>query len=230
LVAKIDAEDARALHAACLSASHSERRAGYRRLGSLLHDIAWRRVAGDPRLHHLAEESMQEALLTIWRALERGRGPDAPERFVAWAATIVVNKVREGIRRLEPRGAPGRTKRVALSRQRSLDAPAREGEATLGERLVDENATGGEAAFESVGVHAEMRELVADIVRVETVSEASRRVLLLGYIEGFDDADLAEHLGTTRANVHVIRSRDLAKLRAAVDFMARLRGLYGEPT
>ena len=224
-MARIDAERSSRLHATCLSRSAREQRAGYERLGRLLHDIAWRRVAGDPRLHHLAEESMQEALLTIWRALEAGRGPDAPERFVGWAATIVLNKVREGVRRLEPRGRAGRTKRVALSRQRSLDRPPRPGESSLAERLAAEES---EDPIEAAATYAEIRDLVAEITRVETVSERSRTVLLRGYVEGWDDAALADHLNTSRANVHVIRSRDLAKLREAGDYMDRLRALYGE--
>ena len=54
----------------------------------------------------------------------------------------------------------------------------------------------------------------------------SRRVLLEGYIGGLDDDELAASLGTSRANVHVIRHRDLAKLRRVDDYMRRLAAWY----
>jgi RNA polymerase sigma factor (sigma-70 family) len=219
----MDKNRSSALYDACLEPSRRTRRNAYRQLGRFLHDVAWRRVAGDPRLHHLAEESMQEALLTIWRALEEERGPDDRERFLAWAATIVVNKVREGIRRLEPRGAVRRTKRVALSRQRSLDAPPRPGIPSLGETLPDDDAaTDSETAIAAAAI----RDLVAEIATIEAVSERSRLVLLEGFLGGLDDAALSQKLGTSRSNVHVIRSRDLGKLRAEADFMARLAAFY----
>ncbi len=169
---------------------------------------------------------MQEALEAIWRALEADRGPDAPERFVAWSAMIVVNKLREAIRRLEPKGAAGRTRRVALSRQRSLEAPPRPGELPLADRLQDAEGRDAEDELETKESYARIRDTIGDIAGLDAVSEASRTVLLRGFLEDWDDAALADHLGTTRANVHVIRSRDLAKLRAHPEFMTRLRALY----
>ena len=59
------------------------------------------------------------------------------------------------------------------------------------------------------------------------LSEASRTVLIKGYLEGWDDAELAEHLGTTRGNVHVLRCRGLARLRAHGAFMDQLARWLG---
>jgi transcriptional regulator len=51
-------------------------------------------------------------------------------------------------------------------------------------------------------------------------------VLARGFLEGVEDEELADLLGTTRANVHVIRCRDLAKLREDESFLAQLSELY----
>lgn len=212
----------RELHAACQATTEPEQTAGYRRLGEILHRVAWRHVTHDPRLHPLAEEAMQESLEIVWRHLAAGRGPE-PAVFVAWATVIVVNKVREGVRRLEPstRGRP--TLRVALSRQVSLDAPNARGGEPMAELL-----SGDTPDMDEGLAYQELCALIAHIRDMTEISEQSRTVLLRGYIEGLDDAELAGVLATSRANVHVIRCRDLARLRAVPAFMARLRQLRGD--
>lgn len=213
--------DAAALHDACRDADPRVRAEAFRRLGQLLYRLVWPRVRERPDLHGLAEDAAQEALVTVWRQLEAGRGPEERERFVGWAARIAVNKLLDGLRRIEPEGAPERTRRVAASRQVSLDAAAGDDAraATLGERLADADAPPADAGAFARG----LRDVLWRIRDVSSVSERSRTVLLLGYLEDWDDAELAEHLGTTRANVHVIRCRDLAKLRGDAAFMRALR-------
>jgi len=217
------AVDARQLYEACQSPELRAREAAYRELGRLLYPIAWRRVKDDPRLHHLAEDCTQETLVTVWRQLEAGRGPDRPESFVSWCATIVVNKLREALRRLNPAPELRRSKRIAQSRIISLDASEGEDEPALAETTPDD-APGAEEAI----VYREIRDLVREIQSIPEISEQSRIVLLRGFVEGWDDAELAELLHTTKANVHVIRCRDLAKLRALPRYIERLRRFYTE--
>jgi RNA polymerase sigma factor (sigma-70 family) len=207
------------LYHACRAEDEPARTEAYQRLGRLLYRVAWQRVAHDPPLHPLAEEAMQESLEQVWRHLDAGTGP-APESFIAWAITILINKVREGRRRLEPVGHSRPTRRVALSRQVSLDASTEPTGEALGDRLAAE----AEAMDEGLA-YQELQALVAEIRHLEALSLPSRTVLLRGYIEGLDDEELARLLRTSRANVHVIRSRDLAKLRNLPDFMARLERL-----
>lgn len=209
------------LLARCQAARLPQREAAFEELGRLLYAVAWRRVAGRPELEHLAEDCMQEALLIVWQRLEAGQGPMAPERFIGWCVTILLNKLREHLRRLEPRGLPGRTMRVGLSRLTSLDAPVGEDGGSLGQRLGD-----GTDDLETQQAYREIQALVREIGRIDAISEASRRVLLEGYIGGLDDDELAASLGTSRANVHVIRHRDLAKLRRFDDYMRRLAAWY----
>lgn len=213
--------DAAALLAACRDDDPRTRAEAFQRLGRLLYRLLWPRVRARSDLHDLAEDAAQEALVSVWRQLDAGRGPEDPDRFVGWAARIAVNKLLDALRRREPEGDPERARRVAASRQISLDAAAGDDEraAPLGERLADPDAPDADEGALARG----LRDVLWRIRDVASVSEASRTVLLRGYLEDWDDAQLAEHLGTTRANVHVIRCRDLAKLRSDDAFMRALR-------
>lgn len=206
----------------CASAAEREREAGFRELGRILYTALWRQVADRPDLQHLAAESSQEALGIIWRQLQSGRGPAEPQHFVGWCVVIASNKLREALRRREPRARLQPAKRVAASRQVSLDAVPSDDRESLGELLAGE---------ERPEVEAERRLALAALLRMVAesgvISEQSRTVLLKGYLEGWDDAELAEYLETTRGNVHVIRCRDLAKLRGEPDFMAQLARWFG---
>jgi len=218
----MDAVEVRELYQACLAPGLRERELAFQRLGRLLYPIAWRQVKDDSHLQHLAEDCTQEALVIIWQRLGKGRGPDRPDRFVSWCAAIVVNKVREEVRRLNPTPAVRRAKRVGLGQLVSLDAPATEERPALAETAARDAPSADDAV-----AYAAIRDLVREIRTIPEISEQSRTVLLKGFIEGWDDADLAELLGTTRANVHVIRCRDLAKIREVPAFMDRLRAWYG---
>jgi RNA polymerase sigma factor (sigma-70 family) len=211
-------ETSLALHAACTAPSLQDREAGYQELGRLLYLVAWRRVSGNPKLETLAADCMQEALLVVWRCLEDQRGPEHPERFVGWCSAIVLNKLREELRRIEPKTQSRRPKRVAMSKQTSLERSSHPDGRSLAASLADEARS-----LDEDQSYRELRALMQEIRDIDAISENSRTVLLKGYIEGWDDEELAAHLATSRANVHVIRSRDLAKLRNADGFLDRLR-------
>lgn len=208
------------LHAACTAETLQEREAGFKELGRLLYTVLWRRTAGNPRLEELAADCMQESLLVIWRCLDEDRGPEHPDRFVGWCSAIALNKLREALRRLEPKTTGRRSKRVAQSRQTSLERARHPDGRSLSASLAD-----AAPDLDETQSYRELRALVQEIASIEAISENSRLVLLKGFIEGWDDAELAAHLGTSRANVHVIRSRDLAKLRKAAGFLDRLKEL-----
>lgn len=209
--------DSEALHARCSAQDPVERRAGLQELGRLLYRITWARVKDQPSLRGSAEDAVQEALVTIHGKLVEGEGPQ-PGSFVSWSARIAVNKLLDEIRRLEPRSGPGRSKRVARSRQESLDAPRDEDGQPLGESLADPRSQEADDALAA----GELRALLMEIRDIEAVSEQSRTVLLYGFLGEEDDAALAARLDTSRPNVHVIRCRDLAKLRDDESFMRRL--------
>ncbi len=208
--------DAARLMAACRSAAPDERATAFQSLGRRMYRLLWPRVRHDPRLAALAEDCVQEALVKVWRALEEGRGPDHPDRFVSWAARVAANTLVSELRKVDPAASVARPKRVGLRRQVSLEATAEPDEGPARELAVDEDRLEARAA------QAELAALLAEIRDMDGLSVPSRTVLLQGYLAEWDDDELATHLGTTRANVHVIRSRDLAKLREDAAFMARL--------
>ncbi len=192
-------------------------------LGRTLFRIAYARVRGRPELREVAADACQEALVVVWSKLEAGRGPVAPERFVAWAARIATNKLLDELRRIEPATTTARSKRVAASDQMSLDAEDGDDARSLGERLADPAATDVVDRLDIAALGAVLREIHV----IPDVSDRSRIVLMRGFLEGLDDEELADLLGTSRTNVHVIRCRDLAKLRANDEFSERLRSLHG---
>jgi RNA polymerase sigma factor (sigma-70 family) len=209
------------LLAACRAGQAATRAEAFQLLGRQLYRVLWPRVQSDPRLAALAEDCVQDALVKVWRALEAGQGPEHPERFVSWAARIAVNTLVSELRRLDPGAAVTRPKRVRLRSQVSLDELAAPDEGP-GREL-----PAGDPALDEQAARQELVALLAEIQRHPAVSVQSRIVLLRGYLEEWDDDELARHLGTTRANVHVIRCRDLAKLRADAVYMARLTEITG---
>jgi RNA polymerase sigma factor (sigma-70 family) len=229
---KIDTEvvlpqalDAEQLLSACQSSDERLRADAFQRLGQLLYRVLLREVGGgDPRVAHLAEDCAQEAIVAIWQRLESGHGPDHPASFVGWSARIAVNKLRDAQRRLEPQARVRRSKRVGLSRQVRLDAPEGEEGRAMSERLADDGTHESDAALGT----EELRELLFGIRDLGIVSESSKTVLLRGYLGGWDDLELADSLRTTKNNVHVIRCRDLAKLRGDPGFMRRLHDGLGD--
>ncbi len=210
--------DAVRLLEGCRSDELATRTAAFERLGALLHRIALARLRARPQL---AEDCAQEALVTIWRHLEAGRGPDDPRRFVSWSARIVVNKVLDAVRQREPGTGSRRGKRVAQSKQSSLDATHGDDGRSLGETLAADLPEADERA-----AIVDLRRAIDSLAGVPGVSERSRVVLSRGFLEGLEDEELAALLGTTRANVHVIRCRDIAKLREDPSFMDRIGALH----
>lgn len=258
-----------ALLAACREGAPAEQREAFLVLGSFLLRVALDRLRSKPDLRDHAEECVQEALVSIWRKLEAGGGPDQPERFLSWSAAVVVHKTydllrRHGYTRAQiaqpaPAGSPaagsggsgtagtvasqpsaspsgestaraatipaGR-KRVPRSAQLSLDALL-EGGPSGGRpiRLPDPAALAPEP---EAARRESFVQLVLAIRDHPRLSEHSKQVLSQGFLAELDDAELARSLELSRGNVHVIRCRNLAKLRGDAAFLALLAAEYGE--
>lgn len=216
------AVDGATLLAHCRSADPAEQEGAFRALAVVLQHSLARRVAGRPELYPLAAEAVQEALEAIWRQLREGQGPADPDHFAGWAVVIAANKLREAQRRQEGRARLQPGKRVAASRQLSLEAPPPGQERPFAETLAAPDAP--PAAVEQ---HLAREALLAALLHSPALSPQARQVLVLGFLEGWDDEQLAAELGTSRGNVHVIRSRALARLRGDAALMARLRSWLG---
>jgi len=216
--------DAAALLDQCRSPAEQERQVAFQTLGRLLYRLLLPRVRDDPRREHLAADSAQEALVVVWQRLSNDQGPAVPASFVSWAARIALNKLLDAQRRLEPVGQARRPRRVALSRQVRLDAAAEADEGrALDDRLPDPTTEDGGA----LAMTADLRRLILQVGQVAGVSEASKTVLLYGFLADWDDDELAAHLGTSRNNIHVIRCRDLTRVRGDTAFLDHLRSALG---
>lgn len=241
-------QDAQILYWTCRSEERAERANAYQQLGEFLLRVALSRLQSKPELHPHAEECAQEALVAIWQQLEAGQGPDRPERFLSWCASVVIHKVYDELRRLgytagegdaghgevetQPavRGvlspSKGRTKRVPKEEQESFEQLVTHDDGTTvpwAERVADQQAEDPEA-------HVVEREglvrLLLGIRDHPHLSDDSRKVLIFGFLAELTDDQLATRLGTSKSNIYVIRSRNLGKLRNDSEFVAQLRSHY----
>ena len=208
-----------------MSSEPLEQELAYQTLGKILYTSTWRYLQHAVHQEQLAEDASQEALELVHARLERDLGPDDPNRFVSWAISIALNKVREHFRRQNPPAGRKHGKRIAERNIQSLDAPQGADERPLQDRLVDRES---ESFVDDMLQGQELDELLREVLKNTSISEKSRYVLLRGFIEGLDDDELAKELNTTRGNVHVIRCRDLAKLRQDDAFMAKLAEIFGK--
>jgi DNA-directed RNA polymerase sigma subunit (sigma70/sigma32) len=107
---------------------------------------------------------------------------------------------------------------VPLGKQDSLDAMRDEG-GPLGDIVADTLEQSPEATHAR---HELVELLTAGIARHPLLSQQSKVVIIRGYLNDWDDGMLAGLLGTSRSNVHTIRSRDLAHLRSDPEFLRLL--------
>ena len=226
-----DDRDSLELHRRCTVDDPAARHAAWEDLGRFLGRVARSRLRSKPELDGLDEECAQEALLAVWRKLEAGQGP-RPERFLSWSATIVIHKTYDALRRRGYRpgesedSAPGLRKRIPPKLLDSLEAlTGADDPLATPLRLADPRAVDPE---DVAGRSEAFARLALELGRHPKLSEASRTVLTEGFLADREDADLAELLETTRANVQVIRSRNLSKLRADEDLLTRLRAFYDD--
>jgi len=221
--------DGRKVYVACRTEGPGQAEA-FALLGRYLYQIAYNLVRDRAQLRDLAEDCTQEALVTIWHSLD---GVEDPDRFLSWAARVVINKVYDACRRLgvglgsdqvAQDTTVARRRRVPLSKQDSLDE-LRETGSQLQETVATAPGASPEAAFSQ----RELLELLTTtIARHPVLSSQSKVVLIRGYLNDWDDGVLAAALHTSRSNVHTIRSRDLAHLRNDTTFLRLLQAYMKE--
>jgi RNA polymerase sigma-70 factor (ECF subfamily) len=127
-----------------------------------------------------AEDVVQEALLRVHQALERGEEISSPRAFVATIAT-----------------------RLSINELRSARARR---ERYVGEWLPEPIITDGE---DDPARHAETADSLslAMLVVLESLSPEQRAVLLLHDVFDYDHAQIAEIIGKSEANVRQLASR-----------------------
>lgn len=180
-----------ALYQACSGAEGAQRRErAYEELFRVLYARAWRSY------YDVCEDATQLAITDVIINFENCYEPRA---FIPFAFRYLM-------------GAARRIRRQA-ARDSSLEREVGEEGLTLGETLV---AT---ADIEAEAVAREQREalrrFLAEYVARHPRARNQIEAVRLKFLEGLDDQRISQELGVSVANVHVLRSRGLARLREA---------------
>ena len=77
------------------------------------------------------------------------------------------------------------------------------------------NGSDPETEVEERQMTAEFLQWLRDVIEANPRARKQLLAVAMKYLEEWDDEEIAAALGTTVANVHVLRSRGLAKLRVA---------------
>ncbi len=158
------------------------------------------RMQIEPRLQAKLDPSylVQQTLLKAHQAVEQFRGRTAAEQ-AAWLRQILANTLANAIRDF------GRAKRdVGL--ERSLETALADSSARLEAWLVSPDASPSQQAERN-------EQLLSVAEKLAELPEIQREVLLLRHCEGWSLAEIASHLGRTRAAVASLLRRGLQQLR-----------------
>lgn len=203
------------LYRACRSPDPRVHGPAYQRLHAILLPEA-RRRSHDLAAAGLAEDATQEALAGVWRVLASPHDI-RPESFVSYCISAVMRRVVDEARRRDPDAPVRGSRRPPEAHMVRLDGPTGDGR-DVGDVVADTGADRPDDLAERL----ELQRALAAIGRPGIVSDRSREVLLLGYMEDWTDAELAARLGTTANNVYQIRFQDLRRLRSDRSFMGAL--------
>ena len=229
--------DAAALYFACQSENDRVRDHAYHRLRQYL---ATRLksprfpVTLASNVAEEAEDCLQDAVMAIWQQLQRGVGPQKPDKFLAWAAQILANKVTD-CNRL----AGDRTKHRAKSHDKpnkpTLLQPSRKpigckriprrccvSLATLYESRDDSGISLAESLADPTAINptqaAERQELLGSILTEifigSPLNHGEKGVLWSGYLQEQNDDELSRHFQKAIPTIRVTRKRALDKLQS----------------
>jgi RNA polymerase sigma factor (sigma-70 family) len=180
-------------YALCLydACRRPERQAdAYRELHAYLYRIARRRRP------ELAEDAAQEAIELVFRKIDTCADPRAFLKFAIYQLLTAFHRLLPRHEAPPPAAEPDDDREPVSA---TADAPP---------------ASDPESAAEA---RVRAAELLAWLRGVFAENPRARKQLLavtMKHLEGRDDAEIARELDTTVANVHVLRSRGLEKLRA----------------
>jgi RNA polymerase sigma-70 factor (ECF subfamily) len=156
------------------------------------------RVQVDPRLRHRIDLSgvVQQTLLET----HQQRPPGGQSQEAAWLRCVLANNLADELRKLA-------TAKRDIGRERSLE----EGLARSSARLEAWLAADQSSPSQQAERHEEALRLAAAL---ERLPDAQREALVLQHWHGWSLAQIAEHLGRSRAAVAGLIKRGLQQLRA----------------
>jgi RNA polymerase sigma-70 factor (ECF subfamily) len=155
----------------------------------------------DPRLQAKIDLSgvVQQTLLEAYQKRSEFRA-DHPAQELAWLRRILANNLADELRKL----AAGKRE---LARERSLEQALDESSARLQAWLAAEQSSPSQGAERN----ERALQLATALARLP---EAQREALVLQHWHGWSLAQIAEHLGRSRAAVAGLIKRGLQQLRA----------------
>lgn len=199
--------DSRTLYTLCTSQDLVKRQEGFRRLGGCLLPVARNQLNEEYFDLAIVQDCVQDALKIIWKQLKEAGGPQSPAAFFIYAVRITRHRCID---------------RYRYERRRITDALSDE----------DDNGIQHTSALgitqpptpEQYLLSQEM--LILLIQRIDShskLSDKAKRVLIEGFLYEKTDAELAQALSTTKANIRLIRHRALQILRADDEFLNTFR-------
>lgn len=197
-------------HTACRAAGTLRQRRALEELHRYLYSVARHFAHGDPLV---AEESAQEALIDAWQHLDQVQDPGA---FMHWASMIAyhrtMRKINEGTQVVENDGES-----VRQSREVSETDLASQADATGDTELT--SAYDQSARSEPPpAMTAELRARLEAVIN-QCLGGQQPAVIIGLFLDDKSAKEMADELGTTPANVWVLKSRGLQKLRECQDFL-----------
>ena len=139
---------------------------------------------------------------TVLEACQKrpGLAGASPAQELAWLRKILANNLADELRKLE-------TGKRDLARERSLEAALAESSARLEGWLAADRSSPSQRAEKN-------EEALRLATALEQLPEAQREALVLQHWHGWSLAQIAEHLGRSRAAVAGLIKRGLQQLRA----------------
>ncbi|MCB0061503.1 MAG: sigma-70 family RNA polymerase sigma factor [Caldilineaceae bacterium] len=199
--------DARTLYTLCTSQDPAQRQEGFQRLGDCLLPVARKQLNEQYFDLTIVQDCVQEALAVICQQLETERGPQAPGAFLAFAMQVTRHRCID---------------RYRYERRRTTEALDSEEE----DGIQHTTALGIAPSLSPVQqfLNAEMSlELIESIQAHPQLSDNAKSVLLEGFLLDRTDAELAQQLNTSKANIRLIRHRALLTLRADQEFLRKFQ-------
>lgn len=151
------------------------------------------------RMPERAEDLVNQTLLLVYEQLDDCREPGAFLRFAWWKLRAVIKRVQQ--------------------QDQALFALPDDDEHGF---LMDSSQGPEEQAL-----HAEQRHLIFTTIQ-QFLNPREQQIILLTFVNGFSDRDIAEQLNLSAANVRVIRHRALDKLRRNLNIEGQFSGKGGE--
>lgn len=166
-------------------------------------DVVYGATVRFMRDHHVAEEVVQDAYVTLWRLADR-YDPDAGS-LLGWLLHIARNKAIDRMR-------------SAARRPRAATAPDGDGQDSFALELALETA-GSDSRSAEAPDEAAIRAWTRAVVRtaLSVMPETERLALELAYDEGLTQLEIAERTGWPLGTVKTRTRRALANLRTALE-------------